>query len=426
MDSRALKTYSKQFQIFLSGFYMIGLALISDFCIGVNVFGAVDIIGLRKMSIICKVGACYTTLHYFLSRSKFDDLFINLNVGYNDRYPMYKGKKKTEDSVVYRFRIPAGVCVDDFIKHQQPIEQFLGHKVDIRYTYKEVEIEEFLTNEKELYCFIVEDLKGNVPILIGYDRRGNLIWCDLSKGEPHLLIGGETGSGKSTVLRAIISNLLLTSDVKLHLGDLKNGVEFRIFERCGNVIHFAKSISEISQMLNDLSVEVDSRYNLFYKADAVDINDYNKKFPKKKLDYHLLIIDEFADLQKSNECKDLLDELARKARACGIHMILCTQRPDKDVIKGSIKSNVTNVLGLKTLNSTNSGIILGEGGLEKLRGRGQGIFKHGGKLDKIQAPLLERDDAIEMIKHLYIEKVKKEVEAEVFQDISFADKYANF
>jgi S-DNA-T family DNA segregation ATPase FtsK/SpoIIIE len=214
---------------------------------------------------------------------------------------------------------------------------------------------------------------------------------------------GETGSGKSTVMRSIITNLILMSNVTIHLVDLKNGAEFGLFRKSSRVATFCKNLCETKTLLMNLSMEVDRRYDLFYDKDVKDIKEYNKKFKLKKMDYQILIIDEFADIKAKTDSMDILLELSRKSRACGIHLLLATQRPSSKVLDGDIKVNITTVLGLKTLNGTSSSVAIDETGLEKLRGKGHGIFKRGGKVE-IQAPFLDTDPARELIKHTYIDK----------------------
>jgi S-DNA-T family DNA segregation ATPase FtsK/SpoIIIE len=151
---------------------------------------------------------------------------------------------------------------------------------------------------------------------------------------------------------------------------------------------------------------VDRRYDLFYEKDVKDIKEYNKKFKLKKMDYQILIVDEFADLDAKSDDMNLLKLLARKSRACGIHILLSTQRPSSKILDGDIKANITSILGLKTINSTNSSIIIDEVGLEKLRGNGHAKFKRGGKLIEVQCPFLDTDPCKELIKHTYVNKQK--------------------
>ncbi|MDF2588199.1 MAG: cell division FtsK/SpoIIIE [Anaerocolumna sp.] len=360
-----------------------------------------------SLSPLCKllkiVGVLGIT-YYAYTWSKFDLLFKNLKLGVSTAYPIIKGKEKTEYSDIYRFTLPKGICLQDFLDKQEAIENSLGREVDIKYTYKTIQIEVYKENQKTHYDYEPTKISGDVPIIIGYSRRGELVSCDLSSGEPHVLIAGETGSGKSTTLRSIICNLILMSKVRLHLVDLKNGAELGLFRKCSNVDSFCRNMKQAKDLLMQLSIETDRRYDMFYEKDVKDIKDYNKKYKTKMLDYQILIIDEFADLHSDKECMSILKELARKSRACGIHLIISTQRPSATVIDGDIKANITNSLGLKTINGTNSSIVIDETGLEKLRGDGHGKFKRGGKIIEIQCPYLDVNRCRELIKQTYVEK----------------------
>lgn len=340
--------------------------------------------------------------YHFKNRSRFDRLWKNLNLCKGAAYPVLKEKERTDTSVIYKFSVPAGLSIEDFDRHKSAISMFLGRDIDIRPGYKEVWIEVYNQNEKEVYPYEVTTCKGNLEIIIGYDRRGRLITCDLSKGEPHVLIAGETGSGKSTILRAIITNLILTGDVKLHLIDLKRGAEFQIFSRCKQVVNFGRTRSDAERILNEVSEEIDRRYDLFQAKDCVDIKEYNKRFGG--MGYEVLIVDEFADLQSCMGSIALLEDICARARACGIHVIISTQRPDHRVLNGRIKANVTTVIGLKTTNEINSRIIIDDAGLESLRGRGQGIFRRGTHMTLVQCPYLSTEKARELLRPQYVEK----------------------
>jgi len=346
--------------------------------------------------------------NYFATWSKFDKLWPKLGLIKGTAQPYLKGTEKTDHSKIYKFTLPAGLSSEDFEKNKLAIEQFVGSDIDIRYTYKQIWVEVFNQSQKTIYEYQIEQCKGSVAFPVGYTRQGKLITCDLSSGEPHLLIAGETGSGKSTVLRSIITNLILTKNIKLHLIDLKNGAEFSIFRKCGCVSNFCRTKAEAKTVLEHLSEEIDRRYDLFFKQDCVDIKEYNKKFGG--MGYEVLIIDEFADLQSEKGSISLLEELAAKARACGIHIIIATQRPDHQVLNGRIKANVTTVLGLKTMNESNSRIIIDDVGLEKLRGHGHGIFKKGSTVE-VQCPLLTTERARELLRPTYVEKPAEPVKS---------------
>lgn len=369
-------------------------------------------LALKMLGLGC-IGFCALTF------SKYDKIFKYCKLRTGQAVPILKSERKTDyNSTIRKFTLPAGLCLQDFLDQQEEIENYLGKQVKISYEDKTIIIEEYQEQMKAYYDYKPIKIQGRVPLLIGFDRRETLTTCDLGDGEPHMLLAGQTGGGKSTALRCILVNLILHTDVKLHLIDLKNGVELRLFADCRNTLTFSRSEDQALAALQQIEIEVDRRYDEFYKYKVKDIVEYNRKFRYKKMDYQLLVVDEFADLQNNKKAIGILENLGRKARACGIHMILSTQRPDAKVITGSIKANVPTVLGLKTGNSTNSRIILDENGLEKLRGNGHGLFKRNGEITEIQVPYISADDTEKLIKHTYIDKAeKKQIKQEKYKEL---------
>lgn len=343
--------------------------------------------------------------YYAYSWSRLDKLFQNLNLGVNGAFPLLKKRHKTDKGIAYEFTLPTGLTTDDFEKKRLAISQHLGCPIKIKYQYKKLIIEAITKDNNTIPLYEPVKLSGKVPVLVGFNEDDKLISIDLSSGEPHMLIAGESGSGKSTSVRCIITNLILKSKVKLHLCDLKNGAEFGIFAKSSRVTSFARTPFEVNQLLSSINNEIDRRYDLFFENDVVDIKEYNNRF--SPLDYQVIIVDEFADLQDEKETIKLLERIGAKARACGIHLIICTQRPDRQVLNGRIKANIPTILGLKTMNGTNSRIIIDEEGLERLKGKGHGLFFHSsvGK-SEVQVPFLAPDTCRDLVKPTYIEKTK--------------------
>lgn len=346
-------------------------------------------------STITFMGAALITL--FLSElSKFDKLWVALNLGVDGNYPIERRREKKEGYTLYEFAFPAGLCSEDFKKHKQAISEWLGKDIEISYGYKNIYIKVYDEPMRHYYDYTVTKSNGDVPILIGHDRQGILQFVDLAAGEPHMIIAGETGSGKSTALRAIITNLIMTAPVDLYLIDLKYGAELGMFQRSFKVKGFARTRDEALSLLERLRDEVTARYNTFWRQSCNDIRAYRSK-RGRQMRYIVLIIDEFADLMYDKAATQLVEELTSMARACGIHIILSTQRPDAKVINGRIKANCAVVLGLKTTTEINSRIIIDDAGLEALKGKGHGILKHEGELTEVQVPYLSPEKAAEII-----------------------------
>ncbi len=347
------------------------------------------------------IGVLSTAAHFVWPKNNFKVLFDNCGLHKGEMYPELQEKIITAYGHCLRFSLPLGLSSDDFTRHKKAIEQFLDRKIEIKYSHKNILIEVYNTEVKS-YEFRNVETKGILAFPVGISFRG-IETIDISEASPHMLIAGESGSGKSTALRSILTNLILNKDPKqlqLHLIDLKMGAEFNIFRKCEIVKSFSRTIDEAYTTLYKISQEVDRRYNLFFENDCVDIKEYNAKFKKKQLEYQLVVIDEYADLQDEKDTQRIAEELAAKARACGIHLIISTQRPDSKILNGRIKANVPVVLGLKTMNEVNSRIIIDHGGLELLNGKGHGILKTTKEIE-IQSMNLSAAEARDLLRSKY-------------------------
>jgi S-DNA-T family DNA segregation ATPase FtsK/SpoIIIE len=111
-------------------------------------------------------GGCYGAYKCIIGATKFNKLFMNLKLGVNEEYPIFKMKKHTDYSTVYTFTLPTGLSSEDFKSKQLAIEEYLGKSVEIKYTYKELYIEVFEEEMKHYYEYYLLDIKGDVPILI--------------------------------------------------------------------------------------------------------------------------------------------------------------------------------------------------------------------------------------------------------------------
>lgn len=225
---------------------------------------------------------------------------------------------------------------------------------------------------------------GNLMCLLGQAVDGSMVWMDLSQN-PHMIISGTTGSGKSVLLHNIVANLLNYSDVQLFLLDPKN-IEFSLYEKFSNKnIHIGYSYNDSLKILDTILNLMESRYEAI--RHGLDI---------KKLPYVVLLIDEFADLiaQDNNDLfYDKLCKLAQKCRAAKINIILSTQRPSVNIINGSIKANFPARISCKTASQVDSKIILDSIGAENLLGKGDALIKDNFRsLERFQAAYISAEE----------------------------------
>lgn len=230
-------------------------------------------------------------------------------------------------------------------------------------------------------------IRHKSPMLfsVGKDIGGELVVCDLEK-VPHLLIAGQTGSGKSAGLNSLIVSLLYKSspdDLRFILIDPKR-VEFSKFRGMPHLL-FEKTITEPTEALNALKwadTEMNRRYTVLQKYACSKLSEYNslpdvKSGKISKLPHIVIIIDELANLMQSSvsgEIESKISSIAALARAAGIHLIVATQRPSADVITGTIKANLTSRIAFKVPDATNSRIIIDVVGAESLTGDGDMLF----------------------------------------------------
>ncbi|HEY8730788.1 MAG TPA: DNA translocase FtsK [Candidatus Limnocylindria bacterium] len=220
-----------------------------------------------------------------------------------------------------------------------------------------------------------KDASSKLTVALGRDVSGSPIVADLAR-LPHLLIAGQTGSGKSVSINSIICSLLMTAtpdDVRLILADPKR-VELAGFNNIPHLV--VPVVTDHDKILNALYWavgEMDRRYRLFARATARNIEAYNAaRTGPDRVPYIVLIIDELADLMMSApiQVEKAVTRLAQLARATGIHLVVATQRPSVDVITGLIKANIPARIAFATASAIDSRTILDMSGAEKLLGRG--------------------------------------------------------
>ncbi len=254
---------------------------------------------------------------------------------------------------------------------------------------------------------------GALPLVVGKDTTGRPYVSDLAR-MPHLLVAGATGQGKSVCLNAMLTSLLLTrtpQELKLLLVDPKR-VEMGMYEDESHLVHpVVKEVSDAKNALLWAVAEMDQRYNRMARLNTKNIKGYNEKLASYKgnlppeladlgpMPYIVIVIDELADLmlQARKDVEPCIIRLAQLARACGIHMIIATQRPSVDVVTGLIKANFPCRICFRVSSRQDSMTTLGNAGAEKLLGNGDMFFyPNGGELTRLHGPFL-RDEEVQSV-----------------------------
>lgn len=258
--------------------------------------------------------------------------------------------------------------------------------------------------------------KAHIPLLLGKVVNGDDVWADLTK-MPHLIIAGATGSGKSVCINTIVMSLVMNArpdEIKIVMVDPKK-VELTAYTHLPHML--APVITEpggACAALGWLVKEMERRYEIFRQLGIRHIHGFNNRKTNKeleasldleipdKLSYIVVIIDELADLMmvSSSDIETPIARIAQMARAVGIHMILATQRPSREVITGLIKANFPCRIAFKVSSRINSQIIIDENGAETLLGNGDMLFLPPGTSSLIRAQgAFIRDDDINQIIH---------------------------
>ena len=219
-----------------------------------------------------------------------------------------------------------------------------------------------------------------VPLLLGKNVAGDEVVEDLSK-MPHLLVAGASGKGKSVCLSAIINGFLMCrtpEQLRLILVDPKGGTEFKVYEKLPHLlVPMVTDIKQVVVALRWAAKEMARRQRIIADAGTSDIREYNAAAKGERMPYIVIVIDELADImiQTKRDVEPVLSRLMALARATGIHLILATQRPDVQVISGTIKANIPGRVAFATTNATDSRTILDESGAETLIGDGDMLYR---------------------------------------------------
>ncbi|MEC2943421.1 FtsK/SpoIIIE domain-containing protein [Bacillus cereus] len=326
-------------------------------------------------------------------------------------YPKIHSVSSTQENIRYVFTIPNGLDPKTIEKKWFCFQQILGRNVAIEGDIKKFVLNVFHSDAGlQSYNYSYKKwqplLKHHrLPVVVGRDQFGNMIVYDMvDSNTPHLLIAGETGSGKSSMVRVVLSTLIQSmSPAKLHLylGDLKNS-EFHFLRRVKHVKEVCMEEIEMKIMLQKVWKEIRERRKLMEEYEVDHIDEYNKMNPDNQKPYILLAIDEVAMLQDEKECMTNIEKISAVGRALGVFLMLSMQRPDAKVLDGKLKLNMTVRMGFKCDSTINSN-IMGTPGSEHLEQSGQMILKLNG-LKKVQAPFLKLSKAKQIVEPYRVPK----------------------
>ena len=274
-----------------------------------------------------------------------------------------------------------------------------------------------------------EESKMKLPVAYGRTITNEVFMFDLAK-TPHLLVAGATGTGKSVAINAIITSLLYKkhpAELKLVMVDPKM-VEFAPYKPL--LKHYLAAMPDtdpeqivitdcdrVINTLNSLVIEMENRYKLLMDAGVRNLEDYNDKFVRRRLNpnklvadslhhqylpYIVIIIDEYGDfiMQAGKQVETPIARITQKARAVGMHMILATQRPSVNIVTGVIKANIPTRIALRTQSVIDSRTVLDAKGAEQLIGRGDSLYAGNASITRVQCAFVDTPEVDEIVGHI--------------------------
>lgn len=334
----------------------------------------------------------------------------------NSQYKRHKTKFNgcliglTDYGYIERFRVPYSFNKDDIEGLKDKLELQTNKSIDIEFisssngAYFDIKVYNHKLKSKYNFELIEPPIKDKIVVTLGYGRLGLLDFII----DKHIGLFGESGSGKSTTLKTILTQLVLNykpSELQLYLSDNKGGTELNIYSNIEHTKAFTKDIKGLKDIFKDLNKEADRRYNLLFNSKLEDIKSYNNKFKKDKLPVILFVIEEFAGVYKDKSIQSMLQLALSQWRSIGIYILITTQRPSSKIVTGDLKCNLGIILGLKTLDSNNSNVVIDKYNLlNNLRGNGHGYIRYNGKLNEFQSFYIDHTQVKRLIRKLEIKK----------------------
>lgn len=347
-----------------------------------------------------------------LNTLDFKKLFEELNLcNKSKEYPSLLKIINEDYFKVYQFAIPIGLSIKDFEEHTEAISHFIGvDNVSIVRNNKLIDIKVLTKVPYEKYDPETHKAKGyKIPVGIDLDKH-NIRYWDLADGSnANVYIAGSTRCGKSNLLRLIMTILTQKScaDIQFSLINPKR-VDLVEFQKVKNTKHYTEDPTQATDILLENIEEMHRRYILFAKNKGVkSIWDYRNKV--NKMPVRLVVIEEMSTFEGDNKFHEALRLIAQQGAGAGILLLLTTQLPNKDTLPNLTKQCINSVIGGKCKDSIRSDIIVEEGELHKLRGRGHmKVFDSDSYGTEIQSFYIS-DDVVEEITNNNISKIKRAV-----------------
>ena len=323
------------------------------------------------------------------------------------KYPKIESIKSSKHCLTIRYKLPLGVSPEDVLRKDWLFAQAFDRPVIQYQDKRSIVLEVFSRDLPDFYEYRYEEIAPlldglHVPIYAGVGLRGPIVY-DMALA-PNLIIAGETGAGKSTQLRSILTTLLLSrtpEQLELYLADLKM-TEFNLFANCKHVQAVAYAPDQVLQVTKYLLQEVAARQELLFSRGVQSIYELPVEERPPTM---IFAIDEVIELKGYKNIVDDLISLTSRGRALGLFFIFSMQRPDADVLDGKIKNNLTVRMAFRHPDQINFRITLGEEAPEVIAQSARGrMWLRLDTLQLLQAPYLSTEYAREILAPIFVDE----------------------
>lgn len=305
----------------------------------------------------------------------FEKLFKEISLkNKSNELPKIIKSYKTDNFDIYVFSVPVGLCVKDFEDKVENIAFFISEETEnlrIERCGYNIALKVMMNRPTVVYDPEKHKaIKFKIPVGINLNTLKLRYWDLSDPSNAHCYIAGSTRCGKSTLIRLILSMLVKKSvaDIQFSLINIKN-VDLNEFENCKNTIHYTTDEEKANNILIENADEMKRRYLLFSKYKGVK-NIWNYRDKVSKMPIRIIVIEEIAGFEQDKEFHKTLRFIAQQGAGAGIFLLLATQLPNKDVLPNLTKQNINTVFGGKCKDSIRSDIIIEDGELHKLKGKG--------------------------------------------------------
>ena len=329
------------------------------------------------------------------------------------KFPTIHSVKFFDERTEFVFTVPNGLDPKNVRKQSYVFRQVFGRSTELRGDLKRFVLNVYqrsipreVTYDYDAITSAIEGLA--LPIIAGKDVRGKYVAYDMAH-YPHLLIAGETGAGKSTQLRAILTTLIRAKnpdDLRLVLADMKRS-EFHLFRNIAHVDSISTDVDSLQSALKGVAKELTDRGDMLDRHEVTHIHELPGGVRRPDI---IVCIDEVALLKREKDVMSIIEDVSAIGRALGVYLILSMQRPDADVLDGKLKNNLTVRMAFRHSSAINSRITIDESGAEyiPIDRRGRMLLKVE-RLREIQAPFLDVDKARKLLDQFRTKSKPKEI-----------------